>query len=106
MVDYKTLLHQGFIKYFNTLEATGYVNDQVVFQMVLLQFLIDFIKQSRCYIEVEDWQYIQKTIQCLFKSSCYLSYDALHTIAPEYIGTTCTLELYDENPIEVCAINN
>ena len=106
MVDYNTLLHQGFIKYFNTLEATGYVNDQVVFQIVLLQFLIDFIKQNWCYIESEDWDNIYKIIQCLFKSSCYLSYDAFNSIAPEFIGTNCMYanrEDYIQGP---CVINN
>lgn len=68
-----SLAQQSLVRYFNVLENTGYVKDKSVNQLILLQFLSDFLNGYQEYITEEDYNLINNIITCL-TNNCLIPY--------------------------------
>lgn len=68
------VLYDSLARYFNTLEAVGYVSYNKVKRLILLKFVYDFVYQDyRGKIKQEDYKAIDRMLDCLF-GTCLIPY--------------------------------
>ena len=84
-------------KYFVTLSYTGYVKHPTVQRFLAWLFLVDFVELIYTCLTDEDYNLINKALECLFNGgSCLLPYSALENIAHNvFIASSHHMRTFD-----------
>lgn len=68
------ILHRALNKYFNTLKATGYIKDDIVYKLIVLSFIDDLLEQPNLDIITEEvYTDLYNAIFCL-TGNCIIDY--------------------------------
>lgn len=61
--------------YFEVLKSTGYMKDRSVEQLVLLDFLQDFVDNYQEYFQGKDYRVLNNIFNCLVNNSCLMDWN-------------------------------
>ena len=74
MEELDKLLAESLDRYFTVLENLGYVSDVNTNQLLLLQFIQEFLQEYQGYITEAEYTKIESVISCLSGSTCLIPY--------------------------------
>lgn len=78
------IIYDTLVKYFHTLSIFGYRNYEDVYKLIFLIWVQDVVNSAFSeYITEEDNRIIQRSLNCMFNSSCLISY-------PEQLLNECS----------------
>ena len=68
------ILQESLHRYFTVLEKTGYIKDSDVNKVLFLSFIQEFLDKYNYYITEDDYNTIDKIINCMSGVSCLITY--------------------------------
>ena len=69
------IVYSALCRYYKVLEHTGYVSYADMVKLLILVFFRDYIQEDyRGVISKEDYYLIERALECLFGSTCLISY--------------------------------
>lgn len=69
------IVHKALDSYFHALELKGYMPWHSVKRLLILVFLRDFVYNDyRATLTLEDYRAIEKALNCLYGTTCLISY--------------------------------
>lgn len=68
------ILQESLHRYFTVLEKTGYIKDSDVNKVLFLSFIQEFLDEYNYYITEDDYNTIDKIINCMSGVSCLIPY--------------------------------
>lgn len=80
------MLMEALNRYFTVLEKTGYINDADTDRIILLSYLQEFLSEYQYYITEEDYNVINRIIQCLAGQSCLIPYGEFMELSKPLTG--------------------
>ena len=72
--NYNNLVTESLNRYFKLLEYTGYVNNNQVYQLIMLDIIGDIFNNYKEYITDEDMQLFSSLLPCL-TNNCLIPND-------------------------------
>ena len=85
-------VYNALDNYFHALELKGYQKWEDVEKLLILLFYKDFVYNDyRGLISKEDYQVIEKALDCLYGTSCLIPYPECMITNKLYIGSTSEL---------------
>lgn len=75
MGDIDLLLNNSLNSYYKQLGNTGYVQDSQVKQLLLLEFMSDFVGKFEKYLTQDDYDVFNKIVNCLCSNNCFVTWD-------------------------------
>lgn len=86
MEDLNNITLDALERYFKVLESVGYTTESNTNKILLLQFLQEFLQDYAYYITEEDYNVIERIVQCLGQSSCLVPYREYQQISQVLTG--------------------
>lgn len=81
------IVYESLSRYYHALEMKGYMAYGESVKLLLLVFYKDFVFHDyRGLLSKEDYQYIEKALNCLFGSSCLIPYPDYLKMGKLYLG--------------------
>lgn len=98
------LVYNSLIKYFNTLEKTGYMADSNTAKLLVLAFYKDFVYDDyRGLIDNEDYHLIERALDCIYGTSCLTPYPDYLKMGKLNLGQVselaCRVRTLEEEPV-------
>lgn len=108
MEDLNNITFDALERYYTVLENLGYTTESDTNKLLLLQFLQGFLQEFIYYITEEDYNTIEKIVQCLTQTSClipYREYQLLSIPLTNYINNV-PIKITQDNVINVNELTN
>lgn len=81
------LIYNGVSSYYNALEKIGYMSYANMQKLLLLIFYRDFVFHDyRGLLSKEDYRLIERALDCLWGSTCLISYPAYLKMGKLHLG--------------------
>lgn len=93
MEDLNNIALGALDRYFAVLEKVGYISNSETNKLLLLQFLQEFLQEYSYYITEEDYNIIDKLLQCLSSGSCLIPYRDYKEISAPATGYVLSIPI-------------
>lgn len=81
------ILYNALTKYYHALELKGYMANSHAVKLLILIFFRDFVFHDyRGLITKEDYRLIEKALDCIYGSTCLISYPDYLKMGKLYLG--------------------
>ena len=101
------VVYNAINKYYDVLEKIGYLSYDQVYKLLVLSFFYEFVTNDyRCSISIDDYQTIEKALNCLFGTTCLIPYPDYLKMGKLHLGDMSELAcrvktLEDTNVVKV-----
>lgn len=80
-------VYESLAKYYHALENTGYMSYPNVVKLLILAFYKDFVYHDyRAVLSKNDYRLIERALDCLYGTSCLISYPDYLKMGKLYLG--------------------
>ena len=86
------MIYNALTSYYNALEKLGYMSNSQAQKLLLLIFYRDFVfNDYRGIISKEDYQLIERTLNCLYGTTCLIPYPDYLKMGKLHLGEVTEL---------------